>query len=617
MTPRVTSTIRWLSGDDEEGLPPTLADLPPRPPPTLVDMMRGWMPREPVNLDVLGPEPPWTLPEGLGRNTSMWGALSAPVEQMTPEQQQTLRNTAVIAGVGGPVIGPVNAAIDAGLMALPQTWGDVGQLLQMGGTKAAAVIRRPTTGFISALRARVESRLPAKATAEQLQAIAREAPAEEVARANLPELGGGRLSKEDVLRHIEQRAVPLEETLRTEEDVKYGSYRTPGGEDYRELLLRMPTPEARKRIQDIEAEQNAIRMDPLYNNRPAMRDRFYALEIQKNALAEQIGREAQEYTSSHWPGEPNVLAHTRLNTFTDPQGKKVLLVDEIQSDWLQDLREFNAVPKAQQQAKTAHDAWNQKGQQPGPEQQAYEKALAKLNAARKEIRGRTRPPDAPFQTDWHELVFKRALREAAESGADKMAWTTGEQQAARYDLSKQVDSIHYSKEEGRLWADKNGGSVLDEHVPPEQLPQYIGKEAAQKLLQQPVDPDSYDRQSLRGEGLQVGGEGMKAFYDEMIPKFANRYLKSFGIKTSTTKLPTGEGAFLGWEVVNRATGEQIDLRSTQADAEWAARHWGERYGAEFVARPKDVETQTYHSIDITPDLRKLLLSGQPLFGSKK
>jgi hypothetical protein len=50
-------------------------------------------------------------------------------------------------------------------------------------------------------------------------------------------------------------------------------------------------------------------------------------------------------------------------------------------------------------------------------------------------------PTAPFVTDtnaWTKLALKVALKEAVKQGADKIAWTTGEQQNDRYDLSKQV-----------------------------------------------------------------------------------------------------------------------------------------------------------------------------------
>ena len=50
-------------------------------------------------------------------------------------------------------------------------------------------------------------------------------------------------------------------------------------------------------------------------------------------------------------------------------------------------------------------------------------------------------PPAPFSKTWHEQAIKRALRYAAENGYDGIGWTTGEQQAERYDLSKQVDAV--------------------------------------------------------------------------------------------------------------------------------------------------------------------------------
>ena len=38
------------------------------------------------------------------------------------------------------------------------------------------------------------------------------------------------------------------------------------------------------------------------------------------------------FRSAHWD-EPNILVHLRMNTRTDAEGRKVLFVEEIQSDW--------------------------------------------------------------------------------------------------------------------------------------------------------------------------------------------------------------------------------------------------------------------------------------------
>ena len=54
-------------------------------------------------------------------------------------------------------------------------------------------------------------------------------------------------------------------------------------------------------------------------------------------------------------------------------------------------------------------------------------------------------PDAPLKSTWHETAFRRAVAWAAENGFDRVAWTPGEMQAERYDLSKQVDYLLYRK----------------------------------------------------------------------------------------------------------------------------------------------------------------------------
>jgi hypothetical protein len=41
------------------------------------------------------------------------------------------------------------------------------------------------------------------------------------------------------------------------------------------------------------------------------------------------------FKSGHWD-EPNILAHIRVNDRTDADGRRVLFVEEIQSDWGQE-----------------------------------------------------------------------------------------------------------------------------------------------------------------------------------------------------------------------------------------------------------------------------------------
>jgi hypothetical protein len=69
---------------------------------------------------------------------------------------------------------------------------------------------------------------------------------------------------------------------------------------------------------------------------------------------------------------------------------------------------------------------------------------------------RSTTPSAPFvgKTEaWVSLALKRMIRWAAENGFDRVAWTTGEQQADRYDLSKHIGAILYQEKNDR------GGSI--------------------------------------------------------------------------------------------------------------------------------------------------------------
>ena len=634
----------------------------------LIQAYRG----RPVSLDVLGP-PPSTL-EMAGALAPMAGAAvmapSLPLALATIPAYHLATSGALRDLPSIPTLpGEPWATLSDFVLGIDVTGRGGGP----GASNRAAVIRRPSPGWKSTLKGLVEAKLPAKATPEQLEAIARYAPKEEVQYVNLSDLAGGPLRKEDVLRTIEQRNVPLEETLRTEGDVKYRSRSTPGGEDYRELLLTLPN-EITKRIAEIDAERDAIARNPAV--RPEARARYDALEAEKTALQRQM----TQYTSSHWPGEPNVLAHTRLNTFLDPQGKKVLLVDEIQSDWHQAGREkgYHRVPdkskitvKRVGEGDNAYwESFDQYGdmitRHPGimNEQQALKDAqvFADLPSGR--------PPDAPFKREWHELAFKRALREAAETGAEKLAWTTGEQQSQRYDLSKHIGELQWDPGGEWLYAkDPAGNRVINERVSRDELDNYVGKELADKLREQADDSYRYSREdysiepvetaegdtvyevrdsmgdritdatfenrreaegfidweveennrqipsaTLRGLDLKVGGEGMKGFYDQILPQFANKYLKPFGIKTGETQLPTGVKPEQGFEIVNTRNGQVVGHASTAAEAAEIAQSRTLQHGIEHEVYPKQ---EAFHSITITPELREFLMRGQPLFGSKK
>ena len=150
-------------------------------------------------------------------------------------------------------------------------------------------------------------------------------------------------------------------------------------------------------------------------------------------------------------------------------------------------------------------------------------------------------PKTPFRkTDqWVNLAIRRMMRYAASENFDRIAWTNGEQQADRYDLSKQVDKVAYSKTQlGKIEIsvrDKNMAGRTGEwkfvgEYTQQELPDIVGKDLAEKISK---DSETKNKKEYSGLDLKVGGEGMKAFYDAIVPSAMSKLVKPFGAKVET------------------------------------------------------------------------------------
>ena len=147
--------------------------------------------------------------------------------------------------------------------------------------------------------------------------------------------------------------------------------------------------------------------------------------------------------------------------------------------------------------------------------------------------------ETPFKkTDqWVGLAMKRMLIYAAENGYDGISWTTGEQQAERYDLSKQLDELMYfKKRDGSygLTGFRNGASEINFDSTEGELDNVVGKEIAKKIIDS--NPETGREYYLKNTYLKVGGEDMKAFYDQIIPNWVNKNLKKYGVKSGETQI---------------------------------------------------------------------------------
>jgi hypothetical protein len=379
----------------------------------------------------------------------------------------------------------------------------------------------------------------------------------------------------------------------------------PGGENYKELLLTLP----RKQVGLGELKDGESLVDALDRAR----------------------KENPIYKSSHFPDNPNILAHIRFNERTSADGKRVLFIEEIQSDWAQqgkrkgfaeaparglapgEMKAFldrarsvareevstrlGLAPEAEDVVNIANGLSNEdvikfaESREPAIRQE-WDGINERQNNDFQAERNNAAVPPAPFVTKtdaWVGLALKRMIRYAAENGFDSVAWTTGEQQADRYDLSKSVKQVIVKK---FLPNDANykltaysltDSKVIDESdVPLDKLDDYIGKDAADKARQQIAEDGSAD---LRGLDLKVGGSGMRTFYDQIVPKVAKDVIKRIG--GDGVKPITFDDTPDGGRLVFRGASEGGTYRDQS-----------------------DRVTRQQLGFDITPKMRQMALSGE-------
>jgi len=100
---------------------------------------------------------------------------------------------------------------------------------------------------------------------------------------------------------------------------------------------------------------------------------------------------AATYLSSHFDVR-NILAHVRCDIREGENGERILMLHEVQSDWMQDARrEIQEIGEDGEYG-----------------------------------------VDAPFIREWPALALKLMLLHAAHTGADAVGWTTGAHQEKRY-----------------------------------------------------------------------------------------------------------------------------------------------------------------------------------------
>ena len=317
-------------------------------------------------------------------------------------------------------------------------------------------------------------------------------------------------------------------------------FNIPNGENYREVLIQAPT--------DMGAyNEYADKLRKKYGQGGF--DNLPLTPIERKKLDSLQIEPRQPFVNRNHFEQPNILAHMRVDDRVI-DGKKTLFIQEIQSDWHQKGRKEGYRTKVDTKD-LIRDLTPEDKQRLGVDKGVLAKVKDTWGyyPSKKEAEeylqltlGNNGVPDAPFKKNWQELAMKRAMQMAAEGGYDRVAFTTGNQQSARYDLSKQINTLRAEKitsgpKTGQYEinaTDKNGKPSIYSVVNESELENTIGKDLAKKIVEDA--PNNPDGKEYSGLDLKVGGEGMKGFYDKILPDFINKYGKKHGLKVGQTTL---------------------------------------------------------------------------------
>jgi hypothetical protein len=436
------------------------------------------------------------------------------------------------------------------------------------------------------------------------------------------------------------------------DDTKFSQYQLEGEkENYKEVLVTLPR---KSNLDDIS--------DKLFSKKYTELNASERVSVKREARSQgQVVDESNTFRSSHFD-EPNILVHLRMNTRTDVEGNKILFLEEVQSDWGQKGKRegFNEPLKIEiievknnrivsKDGKVLLNTFSDSEIQDWQIERASKESgipkqdlktdksisykatvdgkkvagnhLTKEDARKNAIEdaskiGKSTIPSAPFVTDtnaWTKLGLKTALKEAVAQGADKLAWTTGEQQNDRYDLSKSVDQISIAKQPNGndyvVVGVKDNNIIVNRIAKESELEGIVGKEIASKAINE-------GQNVFKGKDLAVGGKGMKGFYgspsEGSLGIVGNVAKSLFGQEPKTLEISKGSDNLTNKEALSLLEqGEKIYTYNRGTMYRLYDIHDINEATNYFSKKGEAKSTQ--YSIDITPELKQAVKSGLPLF----
>jgi len=423
-----------------------------------------------------GPE--WSYPLWAAQNGEVRNALDRPRDWSAPIAE------AISPTMGGYGLGSGGAKVYS--HAKEREWLPAAEefgLLAAGmiapGPKGARPRAVDPTGYYSQALEAAHGLKQAKGTPEQMLAQLKSAGVKqaEMDATGLPSLLAGKssITRDEIVRHLESNRVGLREVVRENSatakydaaamDVfgqpydrltddqrssvrnfvdrglsmpfgatKFSSYSLdPSNPSYRETVLRLPSNqnprwlELRKQIDRLQNEGGIRNMAEI--NR---------LRDEADALDGTVG-ESKDFQSGHFP-EPNIVGHL-MTSMVKHEGKPVYLIDQIQSDWGQRLRDKGVrdeakISELRKQGEALQQEYDRvrfsKGktreevQQIADRIKAIEPELVRLAAELRTAESSASGHPLVNTTDqWTNTTLRKGLMQAADANADYIAIPSG------------------------------------------------------------------------------------------------------------------------------------------------------------------------------------------------
>jgi hypothetical protein len=438
-----------------------------------------------------------------------------------------------------------------------------------------------------------------KMTKEEAQQVLKENPPPQVSERHLTEISD--TERDELLRdRIETSGydswdeVPSRVIRKWNEEIdedleKYSEYKTAGGENYREMLLKLPKLDTSKG--DNNYWSTHFLQDPNVLAHMRVQDRLIPQPPQKGfyVVNNTSGRKSQMFdTPEELQAYVETLPESIRNNVTMTQGerktppKKILHVEEIQSDWHQTGRKKGYKPDDYVEQSNALDKeFKELGERRTQllqqselvpwrgeeftnlidEANSITPKLMKLQEQRDELQSIINygVPDAPFKKNWHELAMKRLLNYAAENGYDSIAISPGAEQFRRYgseriDWKKSDDgwTVGAKEQYGGDYGGQNieeiareRGVLLENQGDPvkskEDLHRIISVVMRRDNSKEQIDKLTnrvWDRMQTEPEGTSLPRkEGMEGFYDKMLTDYLNSFGKDYGARVEMGSIP--------------------------------------------------------------------------------